>query len=286
VYPTLFHLPALHLEVRSYQVMLVLAVVVCHWLAPRWAMRHEAIEPRTTRWVLGWMGVAAFAGGRAQFVINAWSFSTFPQKPWEVLAFWQGLHAGGALLALVVSTPIILKLYGLQVGRFADALAPTIGVGIALARLGCFLNGCCYGTPCSGAWCVVFPRESYPHVFHLATGVVPAGAIESAPVHPIQLYWAVAGLLATAAALWAYRRKRYHGHVALVALAVYLTAAAAAEPFRAQHYGYAYLWWGRLQFEWIAIAMAVAAVMVLAAAELAARRRAAGEVVGRQYVVS
>lgn len=260
-------------EIQSHVAMLALAVVICNWIGPRWAKALEGIEPTTSRWVLVWLGVAAFAGGRLHFLANTWALSAMSRSPWAALKVWDGLHAGGAILALVLATPLVLRLYGLSIGRFADALAPTVGVGVAIARLGCFMNGCCFGTPSNVPWAVSFPGGSPAHLFHLARGLLAPGTEHSAPIHPLQLYFAGAALAATAISLRLYGRRRYPGRISLVALSVYLSAAAAAELFRAENYPQTYFWGGTLQFQWIAIAEALGALLVLFAVELAVRRR-------------
>src|SRR5262245_27618161 len=97
-------------------------------------------------------------GGRLHFVAIHWYM--FADKPWDVLRFWSGLHAGGAIVGAVVALAIVPPRSGVPAWRLADAVVPVAGVGIAIARLGCFLHGCCFGVPCALPWCVTFPRDS------------------------------------------------------------------------------------------------------------------------------
>ena len=61
-------------------------------------------------------------------------------------------------------------------------LAPTVGLGIGLGRIGCFLNGCCFGTPTDLPWGVTFPEGSIPdYIFH------------NQAIHPAQLYSSLYG---------------------------------------------------------------------------------------------
>jgi phosphatidylglycerol:prolipoprotein diacylglycerol transferase len=81
-------------------------------------------------------------------------------------------------------------------------------VGLAIGRIGCFLNGCCYGGPCDLPWAVCFPPESPPWLDHMEAGLLPrpvagAGMPWSLPIHPAQLYAAIdAALLALVAVLF------------------------------------------------------------------------------------
>jgi phosphatidylglycerol:prolipoprotein diacylglycerol transferase len=76
----------------------------------------------------------------------------------------------------------------------ADVVAPSLGLGLGLTRIGCFLNGCCYGRPTEGPFGVHFPADSY------VTRVFGDAAL-----HPTQLYSALTGL-AICAILLAYDR--------------------------------------------------------------------------------
>lgn len=93
---------------------------------------------------------------------------------------------------------------GLSLPRLADCIAPGLLLGLALGRLGCFLNGCCYGGPCELPWAVRFPPESPPWLDQVAGGLlrpIPDEPLPwSLPVHPAQVYAAIdAALLALSA---------------------------------------------------------------------------------------
>lgn len=97
---------------------------------------------------------------------------------------------------------------GLPPLKLADCIAPGLLVGLALGRVGCFLNGCCYGGPCDLPWAVRFPPESPPWLDQAARGLLPPPADSgsqswSLPIHPAQLYAAIdAALLAVVAMLF------------------------------------------------------------------------------------
>jgi phosphatidylglycerol:prolipoprotein diacylglycerol transferase len=260
--------------ISSYVVALIAAVVVCHTIGPWWAHRLEGIEPRVTRRTLLLAGLGAFVGGRLHFVAIHWYI--FAQKPWDVLRFWSGLHAGGAIVGTVVALAIALPRSGVPAWRLVDAIVPIVGIGIAIARFGCFLHGCCFGIPCALPWCVTFPRDSYVYQLHASLGLLSPGASRSAPVHPLQLYFAGAGLLVTATALAVRRRKRFDGEPTLVALLVYSASAAALEFLRGERTPRVF--WGPLpQLEWVALAMTVATGAALVLATRAHQRRPAEE---------
>lgn len=270
MHPTLLELPSLGVTIASYHACILLAVIVCFAIGPRWLAALEGLDPRRVFRVMLVLALAAFAGGRLHFIVNQWS--EFADQPLAALGVWSGgLHAGGAIVLLAVALPLTLGWLALPVGRFADGFAPTVGIGIAIARLGCFLHGCCFGTLCSLPWGLAFPRDTFIYQFHADLGLVPPGAEHTLPIHPLQLYFVIAALLTTAVALWLHPRKRYDGEVALVSLVLFSTSSAVLEFLRADTQSRVY--WGALpQLTWMAGAMTAVSLAALVGAELAHRR--------------
>jgi prolipoprotein diacylglyceryltransferase len=105
-----------------------------------------------------------------------------------------GMAAYGGLIGGTVGVIVTLRRIRRPVLPFLDAAAPAVGVGYFFARIGCFLAGCDYGLPAQVPWAVRFPRGSWAFRDHLAHGLVDRAALVSLPVHPTQLYLALAGL--------------------------------------------------------------------------------------------
>jgi phosphatidylglycerol:prolipoprotein diacylglycerol transferase len=207
-------------------------------------------------------------------LINNWRYAR--TSPALLFVPWNGFHAGGAIIALVFTVPVVARRFTSPPGRIADTLVPTAGLGIILGRLGCFAEGCCFGHACDWLWCVSFPAATHPYDLHIAHGRIAPGAMFSAPVHPLQLYFAGIGVVLIAMSRWLQPRARYEGQVALLALVVFSIAAAALEPLRAGDDARVY--WGPLpQLQWTALAMAVTSLAML---YVAARRDAKPHGVG------
>jgi phosphatidylglycerol:prolipoprotein diacylglycerol transferase len=129
-------------------------------------------------------------------------------------------------------------------GPTLDAVAPALALGIALGRVGCLLNGCCYGDICEEGWGVQFPPGS-PAWFNQVTdeynrptdrliaGVTPAMVIEarqgrvpqdapwSRPVHPTQLYSAVDACILMILLLAFFPLRRRDGQVMALLMIAY-----------------------------------------------------------------
>lgn len=165
-----------------------------------------------------WSIVAGLAGSRLAFVaLNARAFAEAcfsPQGSTDgrivgcgaIFRFWEGgfVFYGGAL-----ATGLVLLLFcrreGWSFWRIGDLAAPTLAIGHALGRLGCFLAGCCFGKACPAPWGVTFPTDSVAFEELQSVGVLAPRAPRTPPLHPTQLYEA-AGELALFVVLLALRR--------------------------------------------------------------------------------
>ncbi len=90
---------------------------------------------------------------------------------------------GGVALALIAA-PIYAKIRKLNFLQLADTIAPSFLLGAGITRIGCFLNGCCFGKPTTSPLGLQFPPDS------------PAGFIcPYTRIHPTQLYASALGLI-------------------------------------------------------------------------------------------
>ena len=102
--------------------------------------------------------------------------------------------------------------------RLGDVMAPSFGLGIFITRIGCFLNGCCFGKACGLPWAVTFPPTS------------PAGSVQQGlAIHPTQLYSSLYGLLITGLLIWLDRKPRFQGFVMSSFFVLYGTARFLVE---------------------------------------------------------
>ena len=245
--------------------MVTLAVITAALVGSRWAIRSEGLPAARVRLALALIAAVTLAGARLHFVLANWS--QFQPEPWRALKLSSGaLHAPGAIAAAALGSAFILPLLRLPIGRFVDAFAPAVGLGIAVARLGCFLHGCCFGGLCPYPWGVRLPLGSYVFDMQQQAGLLPPGAAASLPVHALPLYFAAAGLWMTAVLLWARRYKRYDGELGLLLLVLYSATSALLEPLRSDDPTRVYL--GPLpQLLWISAGMTVLSLLLLAVAE-------------------
>jgi phosphatidylglycerol:prolipoprotein diacylglycerol transferase len=106
---------------------------------------------------------------------------------------------GGVVLA-GISTWLYLIWKKIPVGKMADLIAPSLSLGITIGRIGCFFNGCCFGRECHLPWAVTFPPGSMAYYF-----------VDSASVHPTQLYEVIYCLIIFLILLWIDKIKKFNG---------------------------------------------------------------------------
>jgi phosphatidylglycerol:prolipoprotein diacylglycerol transferase len=134
-----------------------------------------------------------------------------------------GLVVYGALFGGVIAVLFFIRKHGLPALATFDLIAPSMMIGLALGRIGCFLNGCCYGGPTSLPWAVRFPPGSPPYADQVTNGLLSTTSppAESLPVHPAQLYSAITAAL-IGWLLWSYYPfRRRDGQVIALMLALY-----------------------------------------------------------------
>jgi phosphatidylglycerol:prolipoprotein diacylglycerol transferase len=182
-------LPALSddagLPIRGYGVMVFLGVIAGVGLSVYRAQR-EGYSADLIYSLALWMCVAAIAGARLFYVIEYWNESfqkdTFRATLVAVLNYTQGgLVVYGAFAGGVVAATIFFIRHKLPVLKFADIVAPSLTLGLALGRIGCFLNGCCYGGLCDRPWAVTFPAGSPVFMHQASIGQIPLDGIHFDP---------------------------------------------------------------------------------------------------------
>jgi len=191
VFPDIVHWGPLH--ILSYGLMLAIAFLVGTMLSLREARRRN-LDPDQLVTVILVILIASVIGARALYVLE--HLHEFRSGWGRVFAVWQGgLTLYGGVVAGTLAALITARRLKLPMWETADALAPSVALGTAFGRVGCYLNGCCYGRPTSMPWGVVYPPDTFPSL-----------EFGAAPLHPAQLYNALFGL-ALFAALWLTRKR-------------------------------------------------------------------------------
>jgi phosphatidylglycerol:prolipoprotein diacylglycerol transferase len=246
----------------SYGTAILCGFLLCIWLSQRRA-RRMGLDPTAVFDVAVSGLLGGIVGARLLHVALEWS--QYAEQPWEVLFLWQGGLAffGGFVGGMVVVVVACLRkrLPLLPTGDLAAGLVP---LGHAFGRIGCFLNGCCFGA-LTDSWAGMrFPRivvdnqirGSVAYLAHLNAGLVTQADTHSLPVHPTQLYEAAYNLAIFALLTYLLPRRRRPGQVAWAYFVFYGSARYMNEFFRGDHLRRAAL--GGMT-EWQAVALVAAA---------------------------
>lgn len=163
----------LGIPIRGYGVLLLAGVVSGIALAVDRA-RAIGVDADTIYGLALWMFVAGIVGARAFFVIEyAGEFQRPSVAEWLVAVIDMtkgGLVVYGSLIGAAAAFGVYVARRRLPLWALADAIAPSLVLGLALGRVGCFLNGCCFGGACELPWAVTFPPGSPPYLRELETG--------------------------------------------------------------------------------------------------------------------
>ena len=150
------------LPIRGYGVMLVLAFSsgAC-LLFYRGCKKHHMPTDMMFSLIL-WCVVSGLFGARAFHIIEYFpSYWNTSNPVGQMLLFTEGgLVVYGGIIGGMIATSIFFYRNRLSVLAMYDVMAPAVLLGIALGRLGCLMNGCCYGAVCDVSYGIVFPPEA------------------------------------------------------------------------------------------------------------------------------
>ncbi len=200
------------LHIRVWGLMVGAGVAAGLFLAARLARRRGVDEHEI--WTLGIVTLAAaILGSRILWALQPAVIGKTLADPLQLIAFWRpGLTLIGGLVAGVGTGVWFVRRRRLPLGAVADVVAPGIGLGIGIGRLGCFLTGLHPGLPTGLPW-----------------GIYYLDAFR----HPIPLYESLLGFVLLAVGLVMLRRRLPSGVTALAVTLLYLAGRAGLDLLRA-----------------------------------------------------
>jgi phosphatidylglycerol:prolipoprotein diacylglycerol transferase len=162
MHPELFRIPFTTLTVKSYGLMMVIGFLVAVYIIRRLS-RNITPDPQMVTNASLYALIAGVVGARIFFVIHY--FYLFRDDPLRMFAIWQGgLELMGGVIGALGVLIIYIRYHKLPVRRYLDILVIGLMFTLAFGRIGCFLNGCCYGKPTDLPWAVRFPYGSLAYI--------------------------------------------------------------------------------------------------------------------------
>ena len=216
MYPVLIRLGPL--TIHTYGVLIATALLIALWLAVSQAGKRGITYEKVVDQAFYTL-VAGLVGSRLFFIATNWPYYT--AHPLDMVKIWEGglVFYGGVLLALPTAVWLAKK-DALPLWEAADIWAPSIALGHAIGRLGCFCAGCCYGKPAEGLpWAVIFSNPD-------------SLAVKGVPLHPAQLYESAGEVLNFLILITLRRRQAFRGQLFWVYILNYSIIRSVVEIFR------------------------------------------------------
>ncbi|KMQ50818.1 Prolipoprotein diacylglyceryl transferase [Chitinispirillum alkaliphilum] len=210
MHPTMINI--FSLPIPSYGLMLALSFLLGIWIATRRA-KKMGLDPDAVADMSFYLIISSIVGSRLYYVIL-----NFDEFRGNLLAIINPFHGGslgigglvmfGGFIGAILAGFIFFKLKKLPFLPYADACAPSVGIGVFLTRIGCFLNGCCYGTIAriGSTFSVTYPQTSPASAaWHHQHSIGAHG------LQPSQLYESAGGLVMALILFWVGTKKPFTG---------------------------------------------------------------------------
>lgn len=214
VHPVLLNLG--RIKVYSWGFMLAFAVVVVT-LGLSQKFKQEGYDPEHVLDLVIILVLSGLLGARLAYIVMfEWQeFIAHPAIFFGLAAVgFSGLVWYGGFTAGVLAFIIYIRRRGYPFWKMADILAPYLALAYAIVRIGCFLNGCCYGKVSDSACAVVFP------------------VVDGLSRYPTQLYSSAANFILFGLLLWYYPRRKFAGQIFIFYLLGYSVYRFSIEFFR------------------------------------------------------
>ena len=210
------------LTVHWFGIMIALAFLAGMWTAVRRAPLAGISGEHVSDLVVPWLLLGSVLGARVLYVATYWKESFAGQPWWEIFMIQRGgLVFYGGLIGASLTTIIFARVKKLPLWKIADIFAPSVALGSVFGRIGCFMNGCCFGRACDLPWAVRFPEN------HSTGGT---------PVHPTQIYDGLLNLALYLGLAWMFRhRRKFDGQIFATFLICYAFTRSISEAFRGDY---------------------------------------------------
>ena len=164
------------IEVRWYGIFIALAIlIIVLWTV--WQVKRGARVSYDTVFTAALVGIpSGLILSRLLHVVDNWEY--YGRHMGEIIGSG-GLTAYGAILGATIGVWIYSRFSKLNFGYFADTVAPGIILAQAIGRVGCTINGCCYGLETFLPWSIVY---THPDSF------CPLG-VSTHPTTVYEIFW-------------------------------------------------------------------------------------------------
>ncbi|WP_437187126.1 prolipoprotein diacylglyceryl transferase [Planctomicrobium sp. SH668] len=234
-------LPA-ELPIFGYGVMVLIGFTCALSFACHRA-KQVGIDPEVIMDSAFWILISGVAGGRLAFLIQYHDSVFLPGMSIPQMALASinlpdgGLVLLGALVGGGLGVVAYFKSKKLSALEFCDLLIPAVFIGVGFGRIGCLLNGCCFGDRCELPWAIYFPEGTTTYSILALRGFLPEGTPWTMPLHPTQIYSSIDGFLLAIVTAIFYWYRRYPGDNLAVGCMLYSITRFMIEFLRSDEMG-------------------------------------------------
>ncbi len=247
-----------HIVIHSFGACLAVAIILCYFVMARLG-KPLGYTSDFISTLLTVLIVSGLIGARLFYVAEHLSF--YAVQPASIFKIWEGgLMFFGGLLVACASLVIFIRLQKKPLASVLDIIVTAVPLSHAIGRIGCFLNGCCYGRTSDSCVAVTFPHGSIPWSEQLREGLISADAAHALPVLPSQLFEAGLNFIIFIVMLLLFKRRRHPGSQVAAYMMMYSVARFILELSRADE---------RLHFGWFSISQAISLGLFTVGAALA-----------------
>lgn len=215
MHPVVFYI--FKFPIHSYGLLLAASFITGILFSGHLA-KKRSLDPNVISDSGFWIIISAILGSRIYYV-----FLHFEEFQGNLLSIFNPFQEGsigigglvmyGGFIGAVAAGFFYFKWKKLAFLPYADVISPSVGIGIFLTRIGCFLNGCCYGAP-TESWCgVSFPISCPAGHYQLS--------VHAEALFPSQLFLSAGGLLIAAIVLLVGLKKTFTGFQFYLTIVLY-----------------------------------------------------------------
>lgn len=199
---------------KSYSLFMIIGGVLAVIISI-WNIKQAGLSMRSSLLCLFSMIIGMLLGARLLNVLINWDYYMINREYIFALNTAGFSLMGGLVLGSILGI-ISAKLLNLDFWKLGDSIVLALGIGLISMRIGCFLNGCCFGLPSNLPWAVRFPYNSFAHRYYLSNQDMSRKisifkSLASPSLHPSQIYEIIGISIATVVALIIIRRKEKGG---------------------------------------------------------------------------
>jgi len=222
---------------KSYSLFMFIGAILVIVISI-WNIKQAGLSTKSSLLCFLSMIIGVLVGARLLNVLINWDYYMINRE--RIFAFnTSGFSLMGGLILAGILGIISAKLLKLDFWKLGDSIAPGLGIGLISMRIGCFLNGCCYGLPSKLPWSIKFPYNSFAHKYYLSkqdlnTEFSIFKSLASPSLHPTQIYEMIGALIATIVAIVIIRRKKNSG-VAILSFSIIFTITRLINHFFRAH---------------------------------------------------